>query len=56
MAAPVLSCGRELWSTTKKENSKIQASEMEFLRGVERRSKLFCIRYEAIIEELQVLS
>ena len=40
MAVPALSYGCELWTTTKKQKSKIQASEMAFIRRVKRCSKL----------------
>ena len=47
MTFGVLSYGCELWTTTKKQISKIQALEMEFLRGVKRFSKLDRIRNDA---------
>ena len=39
MAVPVLSYGCELWTTSKKQDSKIHASEMSLSRGVKRCSK-----------------
>ena len=46
--------GRELWRITSKQDGKIRALKMAFLRGVKRCSKLDRIRNEAIREELQV--
>ena len=46
----------KLWTIIKKQDSKIQASEMAFLRGAERCSKLGRIKNEAIKEELQVFN
>ena len=56
MAFTVLFCGCELWATTKKLGSKIQASGIAFLRGVKRRSKLYRLKNEAVREELQVFN
>ena len=56
MAVPVLSCGCDLWTATKKQNSKVQALVMAFLRGVERCFKLDHIKNEAVREELQVFN
>lgn len=40
MGAPVVSNGCELWTTTKNDEIKIQASELAFIRGVKRCFKL----------------
>ena len=56
MAIPVLSYGCELWTATKKEESTIQTSEMAFLRGLKRYSKLDHTKNGDIREELQVFS
>ena len=56
MAVPALSCTCELWTTTMRQESKIQASEMAYLRGVKRCSKFDRIKNKAIWEELQVLN
>ena len=45
-----------LWTTTKNRDSKIHSSEMAFLRGVKRCSKLDHIRSDSIREELQLFN
>ena len=44
------------FTTTKKQNGKIQALKKEFLKRVKDCSKLDCIRNEAIKEGLQVFN
>lgn len=56
MAIPVISYGSEMWTATKKQESKIQASEMKFLRGVKGCTKLDHIRNEEIREELEIFN
>ena len=56
MAVPVLSYGRELPTATKKQESKIEDSEIASLSGVKRYSKLDRIKNEAIREELKVFN
>ena len=56
MVVSVLSYGCDVQATTEKKTSKIQASEMAFLRGGKRCSKLDRIKDEAIREELQVFN
>ena len=54
MAKPVLSYGSELWTMTKRQESRIQASEMKFLRQVKGCTRRDCIRNEDIRRELNV--
>ena len=54
MAEPVLSYGSELWTVTKRQESRIQASEMKFLRQVKGCTRRDCIRNEDIRRELNV--
>ena len=56
MVVPVLSYGCQLWTATKKLESKIQASETACLRGVNRCSKLERIRNFAVRQKLQVFN
>ena len=53
MTVPVLSYGCELWASAKIQDSKIQASEMVFLRSAKKCTKLDRIKYKAIREGLQ---
>lgn len=54
MAEPTLSYGSELWTVTKKQESKIQASEMKFLRQVKGCTRQDRIRNEEIRGELDI--
>ena len=56
MEVLVLSRGCELWTTTKKQDSKIQALQMTSLRGIKMCSKLDHIQNETKREELQFLN
>lgn len=54
VAAPVLLYGSETWTTTAKDESRIQASEMKFLRQVKGCTRRDRIRNDAIREELSI--
>ena len=55
IAVPTLLYGSETWITTKKEESRIQAQEMKFLRRVKGCTKLDRIRNTDIRTELNIL-
>lgn len=53
---PILSFGCESWTLTKQQESKIQAVEMKYLRGIKGVTKKDKIRSETIREELKIES
>jgi hypothetical protein len=50
----ILLCGVEIWTSTKREESKIQAIEMKFLRLIMGKTKRKRIRNANIREELRM--
>ena len=54
MAIPLVTYGSEVWTTTKRDDSRIQASEMRFLRHVQGYTRLDHIRNEVIREECNI--
>jgi hypothetical protein len=54
MALPVLLYGREAWTIKAKDMSKIQATEMRYLRSVKGCTKLDHIKNEDIRKELDI--
>ena len=56
MAVPMLAYGSETWTLNKKQQSKIQASEMKFLRSVKGCTKRDLITNQSIREELGIFN
>ncbi|KAJ4447044.1 hypothetical protein ANN_09033 [Periplaneta americana] len=56
MAVPTLIYGSESWTTTKKEESRIQSAEMKFMRYVRRYTKADKIKNETIRSDLNIFS
>ncbi|KAJ4447240.1 hypothetical protein ANN_09244 [Periplaneta americana] len=56
MAVPTLAYGNETWTLTKKQQSKIQTTEMKFLRNVKGCTKRDLITNENIREELEIFN
>lgn len=56
MAVPTLAYGSETWTLTKKQQSKIQTTEMKFLRNVKGCTKRDLITNENIREELEIFN
>jgi len=54
VARPTLLCGSETWVTTKRDMTRLEATEMRFLRSVKGYTRLDKIRSEIIRKELEI--
>jgi len=54
VARPTLLCGSEIWVTTKRDMTRLEAAEMRFLRSVNGYTRLDKIRSEVIGKELKI--